>query len=277
MTFMFCIKDRVNCLNFGINDNLANSKGFLLPNATSKLISNALMVDLGDSYGEKNKTGYVSIDSTKSMPSDCIHGLREVFFYNPQSVILKITGIDTNSITTSWVNRYNGNAWSGWQRQPTNIDLKQMFQYNNFFGNISANDDIELYAQGVAVKNTLSKILDLHIQARIANNGNESSNGSSFAFIDLSKIKTAIGVNTIEFNDRQATLNVSFKQDSIPAYDGGIDGYTGIGISKNGNYIQLTRIYQSSGSVGAWPIDTVRGYLKKGIIYHIDIYGASYT
>lgn len=188
----------------------------------------------------------------------------------PQYTFQMAVSIDTEKIHMR--SCANG-AWGAWHLFAPNT-----LEYKNFFGNISANEDIELYAQGVAIKNSADQKLDLHIQARVVNDGDKTVNGSSFKFIDLAKIKSMIGVSNIAFNEKQATTHISFKQNSLPSNSDAIEGYVGVGIAQLGNdYCQLVRTYQASGAVGAWPMDTIRSYLKKGIVYHFDIYGANYS
>ena len=87
------------------------------------LISNALDVNLNDALDSKNKTGYVYHTSTTGLPSDCSHGIREVYYYNNSSVFAKIIGSDFNNVAASWINKCNNGSWNGWIRDVTNNDI----------------------------------------------------------------------------------------------------------------------------------------------------------
>ena len=79
-------------------------------------IQDALNVDLTNVDGSANRVGYVYSGYTGSLPSDCSHGIREVFYYNPASVFIKITGVDTNDKYAEWGNAYRETTWTGWVR-----------------------------------------------------------------------------------------------------------------------------------------------------------------
>ena len=108
-----------------INTDLAKRTLFTPIYATinNGLISNALDVNLNNALDSRNKTGYVYHTSTTGLPSDCSHGIREVYYYNNSSVFAKIIGSDFNNVAASWINKCNNGSWHGWIRDVTNHDI----------------------------------------------------------------------------------------------------------------------------------------------------------
>ena len=88
-------------------------------------IADALNVDLNDVNGEANKIGYVYNGGSTNLPDYCEFGIREVYYYNPTNVFVKIVGWDTYySQITSWYNIYATDHWVGWAKHVSNNDLK---------------------------------------------------------------------------------------------------------------------------------------------------------
>lgn len=66
--------------------------------------------------GEENRIGYVVKGKTANLPTDCLFGIREVYYYNANEVWVKITGLDASNIMAEWFNRYNGSGWTAWTK-----------------------------------------------------------------------------------------------------------------------------------------------------------------
>lgn len=153
-----------------------------------------------------------------------------------------------------------------------NTDLSKIHETATFFGDISVFDDVLVWGHGCAIKNTISKTLDLHIQAQITSDGTNNINGHGF--INIDKILSMIHINTISFSAMQSMVSVTNQQGGEVINIGGNSGFTGLFINKSGN---LARIYTNSGSVGAWELRAIRTALQKGLVYNINIYGATYS
>lgn len=125
---------------------------------------------------------------------------------------------------------------------------------------------------GCAIKNTISKMLDLHIQAQISSDGTNNINGHGF--IDIGKILSMIHINTISFSAMQSMVSITNQQGGEVINIGSASWFIGLFINKSGN---LARIYTDSGSVGAWELRVIHNALQKGLVYNIDIYGATYS
>ena len=65
------------------------------------VLSNAKDINTGNYLAEVNRPHLVSSAST-NIPSDLSWGIREVFFYSNQNILLQITGIDTSNIAKVW-------------------------------------------------------------------------------------------------------------------------------------------------------------------------------
>ena len=89
------------------------------------VIADALNVSLTDVNADENKIGYVYNGGSTNLPDYCNFGTREVYYYNPTNVIVKIVGWDNYySQITSWYNIYATDHWVGWAKHVSNIDLK---------------------------------------------------------------------------------------------------------------------------------------------------------
>lgn len=81
-------------------------------------ITDALQINPNYQYSIENYVGYLYSGGTINMPSDCSVGIREVYYYNPSNVMVKITGTDTDGKYCEWGNKYDGSRWTGWQKNP---------------------------------------------------------------------------------------------------------------------------------------------------------------
>lgn len=79
-------------------------------------IANALEVDLNNVDGPANKVGYVYSGYSTKIPQNMVVGTREVYYYNPTGVFIKLTGADTSNTYSEWGNYFNGTDWSGWKK-----------------------------------------------------------------------------------------------------------------------------------------------------------------
>ena len=93
--------------------------------AYSNIITNPLLVEVSKSHSPYNKDGIVSRDTTENLdafklPVDCSWGIREIFWKSPGNLVNKITGMDVNNKSGTWINVLRGDVsthtWSGWQR-----------------------------------------------------------------------------------------------------------------------------------------------------------------
>lgn len=100
-----------------LNESSAN-KSFVPIYATTnehgRRIYDTLEINLITADASENKVGYVYSGFSKSLPTDCNTGIREVYYYNSQNIIAKITGVSTNGYCREWFNLYNGTTWTGW-------------------------------------------------------------------------------------------------------------------------------------------------------------------
>lgn len=84
------------------------------------LCSNALLVTRTDFDASNNRCDYVLSGSTSNLPSDCLVGIREVIPMDNEGstgrVIVRISGLDSNSNPAMWINILNTSAWTGWKK-----------------------------------------------------------------------------------------------------------------------------------------------------------------
>lgn len=82
--------------------------------------SNALLVTRTNFDDSNNRCDYVLSGSTSNLPSDCLVGIREVIPMDNEGstgrVIVRITGLDSNSKSAMWINVLNTSAWTGWKK-----------------------------------------------------------------------------------------------------------------------------------------------------------------
>jgi hypothetical protein len=153
-----------------------------------------------------------------------------------------------------------------------NTGLSKIHETATFFGDISVFEDVNVWGHGCAIKNTISKRLDLHIQAQITSDGTNTIN--EHGFINIGKILSMIHVNKISFSAMQSMISVTNQQGGEVINIGNASGFTGLFLNESGN---LARIYTDSGSIGAWELRNIRNALQKGLVYNINIYGATYS
>lgn len=89
---------------------------FLPINATQGMgwwIADVLHIDAQNAYGDANRCGYCH-SSSVNIPSNFDFGVREVYYYNPNLIWVKLTGWSTSSNVKTWNNMWNGSTWLGW-------------------------------------------------------------------------------------------------------------------------------------------------------------------
>lgn len=153
-----------------------------------------------------------------------------------------------------------------------NADLSTMYETVTFFGDLSFFDDVIIWGHGCAVKNTISKTLDLHIQAKVMNDATNNNDGHGF--IDMDKVTSMIGVNTIFFASAQSMVNIANQEGGNLVDTIGRSGYTGLLFTRLG---RLARFYTEDGSIGEWELNMIQQALQQGLVYNINVYGASYS
>lgn len=97
-----------------INSNLTEKRGFYFGDAT-KHLTNALDVNLNDTFDARNSCGYCTVNDT-GVPSDFQSGMREVFRRSGSHVMVRLTGLATDNTIGIWVNYYLNNTWLGWKK-----------------------------------------------------------------------------------------------------------------------------------------------------------------
>lgn len=81
-------------------------------------ITDVLNVNTASATADENKVGYCYSYGgyTSNIPSDFDTGIREVFYYNANLIMVKLHGVDKSSNYGEWAIWYNGSGWSGWGR-----------------------------------------------------------------------------------------------------------------------------------------------------------------
>ena len=101
-----------------LRNNLNSTNLQTLQSASSNgVIEDALLVNLKNAYGIHNRPWVVTAElTTKNMPTDCLWGIRETIFVKENTIIVRITGLktDTSQIAV-WTNCYNNGDWIGWK------------------------------------------------------------------------------------------------------------------------------------------------------------------
>lgn len=79
------------------------------------ILVNALAVDVSNPKAAINKPHIVNnVTTTVGRPSDCISGVRTVYFANPNQLVAVIFGRNSRNKADMWINSYYTNDWSGW-------------------------------------------------------------------------------------------------------------------------------------------------------------------
>lgn len=101
----------------GLNGNLNSTNLQTLQSANSNgVIEDALLVNLKNAYGIHNRPWVVTAElTTKNMPTDCLWGVRETMFVKENMIVVRITGLKTDTSQSAvWINCYNNDGWTGW-------------------------------------------------------------------------------------------------------------------------------------------------------------------
>ena len=170
----------------------------------SGVISNAIGVDLSSADAPSNKVYYVANGVTSNMPANCYFGIREVYYYNPNEVWVKITGVNTEGYMSTWHNRYNGTTWLGWQEQIT-------FNSDKWTTGIKRIGIISASGQQTAIydsENWLVFGTGNGITSRSKDNINVYLPVSGSAFQQLSSKKVKENIKELSEDEAQKILNV---------------------------------------------------------------------
>lgn len=102
-----------------LSEQIGNNKKSIIRFASSgeyaRTISDALLVNLTNVNGSDNDVGYIA-STTTNKPTDCIIGVREVYYISANIIGLRIVGVDNSGEIGEWFNLYNASAWEGWKR-----------------------------------------------------------------------------------------------------------------------------------------------------------------
>lgn len=100
-----------------INSNLTETSSWNSISAASNgVLTDALNVDINAAMGDANKPRRVLSGTSIQMPSDCLWGIREVFWSSPGYLVCKITGFATNGQSAIWTRQYSKGWESDWRR-----------------------------------------------------------------------------------------------------------------------------------------------------------------
>lgn len=91
-----------------------------------------------------------------------------------------------------------------------------------------------------------------------------------YQFISVEKLCNIFGVSSLEWSTKNTTV-----QSTNMSAMGNYTGYTGLMFEKSGDNIRFARIYTASCDIGGWALD--KKIYDVGIIYNVDIYGATYN
>lgn len=127
-------------------------------------IADALNVDTTNPTGDLNRPGYVYNGGTGQIPDGLSNGIREVFYYAPEWIIVKITGWDSVNYRPCVVyNQFRGFniGWTGWEwENPPMADGVAYRTTERYKGN-------PVYAKAVELSLAGSGFKSVHVDAGI--------------------------------------------------------------------------------------------------------------
>jgi hypothetical protein len=95
------------------------------------VISSALLVDLYNPKGYNNRPVRVQKGVTTDIPTDCVWGIRDVYWMSASEntqhayLIVKIIGVTKDEKIKEWFTQYNGIDWREWESNVTNSDINE--------------------------------------------------------------------------------------------------------------------------------------------------------
>lgn len=146
-----------------------------------RLITDALNINLVNPLGTQNKPGYVYAGGTSSLPAGFNNGIREVYYYSSEWVIIKLTGWDNSGCRPCVVyNTYRGHGvgWLGWEwENPPMVFGSEYRTTNRWMGKVVYKKLIDFGTLPNSTTKNLSlnmasyQVIKLEMQAT---NGNET-------------------------------------------------------------------------------------------------------
>lgn len=180
----------------------------------------------------------------------------------------------------------DGNRFSSHEGFPIKNNIQELrtlltnrYTYHYIVGQFCALSDLGNYipVTGFAVKDTVDKRVDIHLDAHIEA---WSYHGGSYNIFNMALVKSAIRVSSLSWNPAFQT-RVMMYQPGGSSYNPTYWGRTGLKIKSNdlaGDTACLCRCYANDLNItGGW--DASHGAVYAGVdkYYQIDIWGASYT
>lgn len=168
------------------------------------IIFDITSVNTNNADGGENLIGYVVKGTTANLPTDCLVGIREVYYYNPNEVWVKITGPDTSNIMAEWFIRYNGSSWGSWTKNVWTNQNKESESLNVININASSGISNKVYNSG----NWLVLASGNGITSRSKDNVNVYLPVSGSAFQQVSSKKVKENIKDLSEDEAKKILNV---------------------------------------------------------------------
>ena len=265
--------------------------------ATNGILDNALRVNLNSHKSDLHKPHLVNKSGTAGIPADMSYGIREVFWSSTNYLIVKITGVATDGTSAVWTRHYSNGWEANWSREITSGTIgSQSVNHatsagevawsgitgrpdtyppsshsheaiiSGFFENIAYYATNVVPCHGSMIKRD-NGTCDIHLQFSILKMDTRSD--MIYQFISVEKLRNIFGVSSLDWSSNYTTV-----QSTNMSTMGDYTGYTGLVFQKSGDYISFARIYTASGNIGGWALD--KKMYDIGVIYNVDIYGATY-
>lgn len=278
---------------------IAEVDGYLLASASANgRLSDALNVNLKDPNSDLHKPHLVGgATASTNQPSDLSYGIREVFWSSTNYLIVKITGVATDGNSAVWTRHYSNGWKANWSREITSGTIgSQSVNHaasagevawsgitgkpdtyppsshshesivSGFFENIAYYATNVVPCHGSMIKRD-NGTCDIHLQFSILKM--DARSDIMYQFISVEKLCNIFGVSSLGWSTKNTTV-----QSTNMSAMGNYTGYTGLMFEKSSDNIRFARIYTASCDIGGWELD--KKIYDEGIIYNVDIYGATY-
>lgn len=142
--------------------------------------------------------------TTANLPTDCLFGIREVYYYNANEVWVKITGLDASNIMAEWFIRYNGSNWGSWTKNVWTNQSKVSESLNGININASSGISNKIYNSD----NWLVLASGNGVTARSKDNINVFTAMTASVFGQQSSMKVKENIKDLSEEEAKKILNV---------------------------------------------------------------------
>lgn len=212
-------------------------------------------VDLLNKFNIRNKKYFMNVigDSNSPLPLQGIpiKVFRDIYISNDY-IVLKLYEVEPimgrewigicDNATAKWFNFFNDDAWA--------CTSDPYLYINKANIDLTVYEGMELYGDIIAKINNITGVSDIHIKCKYERINPQSQQSGSYGFINLNKLKQALGVSDFQFSKENTCININTNGVSLDVH---YMGYTGFITYTDDNVLTISRYHQKGNNAsGAW-------------------------